>query len=178
MVSRVFTPIELVAEKAAAHVRARHPASLLCLDVGTRNIGVAVSDSIFRRSRPLGIIRRVPPVHSRPSMDRVAEQIRVVAHKHASFAVVVGWPVQLDGRPGDQCMEVHRFVTALVAPGRLTLPVSFVDERLSTVDALRHLGAHTPRSRSRKKALRDPMSAVIILARLLESLEFRRYFGP
>ena len=134
--------------------------TILCLDVGDRRIGLAVSDPGNLLASPLGAIRRT---------RRARDVDSVLAHaaERRADRVVVGMPLSLDGRAGPQAKKVESFIEALRR--RTGLPVHTVDERFSTAEAERLLRqAGVQPSREREKV--DAAAAAVILQEYLDGL--------
>jgi putative Holliday junction resolvase len=106
--------------------------TLLGLDVGERRIGVAVADPQSGRVRALATIRRSDP-------ERDAATLRRLAQEHRAAELVVGLPLSLDGSEGPQATATRSWAEA-VAPF-LPLPVSWRDERRTSVNAEARLGS-------------------------------------
>lgn len=123
------------------------------LDVGTKTIGIAVSD-------PLGITAQpVTTIHRRDMARDLAELRELVAVYEVS-CLVVGYPRNMNGTIGEQARFVDRFLEALRAD--IHLPIELVDERLTTRQAnqamlMLNVKAH------RRKAIIDQQAAVLIL---------------
>jgi putative pre-16S rRNA nuclease len=131
---------------------------VLALDVGQARIGVATSDPEGLLATPRGMIRR----HS--NAQAVEAIARMVAEAGAE-RVVVGLPISLDGRLHDQARAVQSFGKRVAA--RLSVPVVYWDERLSTVtasEALRAAGVSQARMRERI----DAAAAAVILQDYLD----------
>jgi putative holliday junction resolvase len=103
---------------------------LLCLDVGERRIGVAVSDPSGRLATPLTIVERRA---AERDFQRIADLVRT----EGAAQVVVGLPRTLGGEIGPQARRVRRWADRL-AP-YLSVPLVFADERYSTAEAARRL---------------------------------------
>ena len=100
---------------------------LLGLDMGEKRIGVALSDPEGFLARPLEVIRRRSRRQDFETLDRLVVQCDVER-------VVVGLPLTAEGGVGPQARRVKRYTREL---GRvLSVPIDFMDERYSTVDAL------------------------------------------
>ena len=104
----------------------------LCLDVGERRVGVAVSDLEGRLASPLMVITRREPGRD---FRRIAE----LAREHEAQRVVVGLPRTLAGEIGPQARRVQRWSQRLAC--YLDVPIVFADERYSTAEAARRLSA-------------------------------------
>jgi putative holliday junction resolvase len=136
------------------------------LDVGERRIGVAVSDVTRTLARPLTVlsIARLDT----GAVARAADEIgRLAAEEDGVGAIVVGLPRRLDGRPTTLTEGVQAFASQLGA--RTGLPVTFQDERLTSVEAESRLAERDKDWRSRKKRL-DAAAAAIILQDHLDGL--------
>lgn len=133
---------------------------LLALDYGSRRIGLAVSD-------PLGITAQPLPSVRREGDRKDIEAIATVAKELGVTEVVVGLPLLPDGREGSQAERVRAFSEKLGA--RLGLPVTLWDERMTTVQAERHLIASGFRREARRQ-VRDGLAALLILQ---SALDFR-----
>ena len=96
---------------------------VLALDYGRARTGVAVSDPSGTVARPLTVVERA---ESGPGLDRIAELV----DEEQPDRVVVGLPVTLAGREGEQAAATRRFVDGL--SGRLGVPVELFDERFTT----------------------------------------------
>ncbi|HEY8552330.1 MAG TPA: Holliday junction resolvase RuvX [Thermaerobacter sp.] len=139
----------------------------LGLDLGTRVIGVAISD-------PQGIVARPLTSLPRRSDAENAAQVAALARRYDAHGVVVGWPRRLDGRRGPEAEAAERFADALRQAG--VARVTLWDERLSTVEAERVLIAADV-SRRRRKQVIDRMAATVILQGFLEAARRQRPNG-
>ena len=130
------------------------------LDLGTRRIGVAVSDSGGVLATPSATIERSGDADA--DRARIAEVVRELEAK----AVIVGLPLSLDGSTGPAAAAALTEAEAL----RLVLdvPVECHDERLSTVSANRSLAASGVKSRGRRKVV-DQVAATVLLQSWLDS---------
>lgn len=144
--------------------RLKRDERLLGLDVGTKTIGLALSDVMRRIATPLETIRRT-------KFKADADKLLGLAAEHGAGGLVVGLPVNLDGTEGPRAQSTRAFVRNL-AP--LTdLPAAFWDERLSTAAAERAL-LEADASRKRRAELIDKMAAAYILQGALDRLNFSR----
>jgi|SRR5215831_17246502 len=123
------------------------------LDLGTRNIGVAVSDELGITAQPVTTVRR------RTLAADLAE-LKTLAQAHQVEKWVVGLPLHMNGSEGPKAVQARQFGAALEnASGR---PVEFFDERLSTRSAERVL-LEADMSRRKRRQVIDRLAAVIIL---------------
>lgn len=133
---------------------------LMALDVGTKTIGVAVSDTTR-------IVASGVETLQRTKFTADAEALAKLVATHQVVGIVIGLPVNLDGSNGPRVQSTRSFANNL-AP-KLALPVLLWDERLSTVAAERAL-LEADTSRARRKEVIDKVAAVIILQGLLERI--------
>ncbi len=124
-------------------------ATLLAFDFGTRNIGVAVGQTVTGTASPVGsvAVRR-----GAPDWDAIEALLR----RWRPDALIVGLPLNMDGTEQWTTALSRRFARRL--EGRFSLPVHLVDERLSTREARERLGAT-----GRRDAEDDPVAAQVIL---------------
>ena len=134
--------------------------ALVGLDLGTRTIGVAVSDTARRVASPLETIRR-----TKFGADAAA-LARLVAARGIG-GVVLGLPRNMDGSEGPRSQSTRAFARNLA--GVIPLPMTFWDERLSTVAAERAL-LEADTSRRRRAEVIDHVAAGFILQGLLDRL--------
>jgi putative Holliday junction resolvase len=135
-------------------------ARLLGLDLGTKTIGLALSDLERQIATPLETIRRV-----KFGLDAAA--LLKIAEKHAVAGLIVGLPLNMDGSEGPRVQSTRAFVRNLVP---LTpLPIAFWDERMSTMAVTRTL-LDADASRAKRAAVVDKMAAAYILQGALDRL--------
>lgn len=132
---------------------------ILGLDMGTRRIGVALSDALGLTAQPLTVL-----VRTTPSEDLAAMEALVI-HHHVD-AVVVGLPLTLRGQRGPQAQRVAAFAETLRR--RLSVPIHLVDERLTTVEGTRVLQELGVTRRAQRQTI-DRVAAQLILQQFLES---------
>ncbi len=136
-------------------------APLAGLDLGTKTIGVAVSDTSRLIASPLGLIRR-----SKFTED--VEVLFALMTKRAAAGLVIGLPVNMDGTEGPRCQSVRAFGRHLL---RLRdMPIAFWDERLSSAAVNRVLIDEADSSRGRRAEVVDKMAAAWILQGALDRM--------
>ncbi|NLH81101.1 MAG: Holliday junction resolvase RuvX [Phyllobacteriaceae bacterium] len=136
-------------------------ARLLGLDLGTKTIGLALSDLGRRIATPLETIRR-----RKFSLD-VAELL-AICDKHAIAGLILGLPLNMDGSEGPRAQATRAFVRNL---SPLTaLPMAYWDERLSTTAVTRTL-IEADASRARRAEVVDKMAASFILQGALDRMQ-------
>ncbi|KAA2312720.1 Holliday junction resolvase RuvX [Pseudooceanicola sediminis] len=134
------------------------------LDLGEKTIGVAVSDTFLSVASPLETIRR-----RKFTVD--AEALLAILSKRNIGGIVMGLPRNMDGSEGPRCQSTRAFARNL---SRLTeIPISFWDERLSTVAAERAL-LEADTSRRRRAEVIDHVAASYILQGALDRLRYLR----
>lgn len=137
-------------------------ARLLGLDLGTKTIGLALSDVERRIATPLETIQRI-------KFGQDAAALLKIAEKHQIAGLVIGLPLNMDGTEGPRAQSTRAFVRNL-AP--LTqLPIVFWDERMSTLAVTRTL-LDADASRARRAAVVDKMAAAYILQGALDRLGY------
>lgn len=132
---------------------------LLGVDYGSVRIGLAVSDAERRLASPLA-------VYETRGRERDAEYFRVLVDAEEIGALVVGLPVHSDGREGQKAIEARAFGAWLAAT--TGLPVTFWDERFSTVEAESALW-QAGLTHKKRKARRDRVAAQIFLQAYLDA---------
>lgn len=138
------------------------PASgaLIGLDLGTKTIGVALSDLRRSIATPVQTIKR-----SKFTID--AERLEALASDREAVGLVIGLPRNMDGTEGPRCQSARAFARNFSA--RLPYPITFWDERLSTVAVERTL-LDADASRKRRAEVVDKMAASFILQGALDRL--------
>ncbi len=131
---------------------------ILCLDVGDKRIGVALSDPLGILASPLTIIER------RDEAVDIASIAGLVA-THRAARVVVGLPVSLSGKISQQAEKVKAFADSLSAG--IPVPLVFRDESLSTVTA-QELLRQAGRKRKDRPKHDDAAAACVILQGYLD----------
>jgi putative Holliday junction resolvase len=136
---------------------------LLALDVSKRAIGVAGADAGWRLATPLTTIRR-----TRWAND--LERLGGVIRERAAGALVLGWPLNMDGNEGPRCQAVRAFAESLDAA--LGLPILLWDERLTTFAAEEAAERAGLRGKKRTEML-DALAAAAVLQDVLNALARR-----
>ncbi len=131
----------------------------LALDLGSRRIGVAVSDPSGTLATPHVVLERA--AEQGLDHDAVAALVAEVGAER----VVVGLPLSLDGSAGPAVRLVRAEVETLAA--RLTVPVEYHDERFSTVSANRALVAAGVKAPARRRMV-DKVAAAVLLQSWLD----------
>ena len=137
---------------------------IMALDVGSRTIGIACSDALLLTAQGIETIRRT-------SLEKDFNRLRELISEYEVHELVVGMPKNMNGTKGERAEKTEEFVEKMKAV--IDLPVTFWDERLSTVMAERQLIAADV-SRKKRKGVIDKMAAVVILQGYLDRLQFSK----
>ena len=138
-------------------------ARLMGLDLGTRTIGLALSDVRLSIASPFDTIRRT-------KFTQDAQALFALMDRQGVGGLVLGLPVEMDGTEGARCQSTRAFVRNLL---RLRdVPVALWDERLSTAAFTRTL-LEADASRARRAQVVDKMAAAYILQGALDSMAGR-----
>ena len=135
-------------------------APVIGLDLGSKTIGVAISDITRRIATPVETI-------ARRKFTEDARRLLAIVDERKAGLILLGLPLNMDGSEGPRVQSTRAFARNLA---RLTpLPITYWDERLSTAAVERMLiGADT--SRARRSEVIDKLAAAYILQSALDSL--------
>lgn len=135
-------------------------ARLIGIDVGTKTLGLALSDVSRMIASALETIRR-----TKFKVD--SARLLEIANTHAVGGFVIGLPLNLDGTEGPRSQATRAFARNLAA---LTpLPIAFWDERLTTAEAERML-IEADATRRRRAEVIDKLAATLILQGALDRM--------
>ncbi len=132
---------------------------IMCLDLGTSRIGVALSDL-------LGYTAQGAETIQSKGFEADLETIKQLIKKHQVFRLIIGYPLNLDGSEGNKAKAIREQYEAISA--QVGIETLLWDERFSTKEAERAL--HW----KKKKQAIDRMAAQIILQSYLEYLSLKR----
>jgi len=133
---------------------------LVGLDVGTKTIGIAISDGLRLAATPLQTVNR-------KKFQADARIILEIADNRSAGGFVIGLPMNMNGTEGPRCQSVRAFAAKF---SELTdLPSAFWDERLSSVAAERTL-IDAGASRKKRKGVINHVAASLILQGALDRL--------
>ncbi len=131
----------------------------LGVDYGKKRVGVAVSDALGIAASPVDVIEETDP-------GKVAKRVAAIAKEKDAKTLVVGMPVNMDGSEHAETARVRAFAEQC---GRFAgLPVEYVDERLTTRQAERHLWDAGLAQKGRKARV-DMVAAALLLQSWLDS---------
>ena len=137
---------------------------IMSLDVGSRTIGIACSDALLMTAQGIETIRRT-------SLEKDFNRLQEIISEYEVHELVVGMPKNMNGTKGERAEKTEEFVEKMKEV--IDLPVTYWDERLSTVMAERQLIAADV-SRKKRKSVIDKMAAVVILQGYLDRLQFNK----
>lgn len=129
------------------------------LDVGTKTVGIAVSDALGITAQPITTLRRT-------NLRADLTELRRLAEHHGVEHAVVGLPLNMNGSEGPSAVEARRFGDAVART--LGIRVEYWDERLTTAAANRML-LEADVSRARRRAVVDQVAAALILQGWLDA---------
>ncbi|HEY2070087.1 MAG TPA: Holliday junction resolvase RuvX [Rhizomicrobium sp.] len=133
---------------------------LLGLDLGEKTIGLALSDTLLTIATPMETLKR-----GKFTLD--AQSLSAIAAKQGVGGLVIGLPLNMDGREGPSSQSARAFGRNFAT--RSELPILFWDERLSTSAVTRAL-LEADASRKRRSEVVDKMAAAYILQGVLDRM--------
>jgi len=133
---------------------------ILGLDLGTKTIGVAVSDAMRYSASPLETIKRT-------KFTQDAERITALVAENNAVALILGLPLNMDGTEGPRVQSTRAFARNLSQ--KIDLPIAFWDERLST-SAVTRMMIEADLRRDRRAEVVDKLAASYILQGALDRL--------
>jgi putative Holliday junction resolvase len=133
---------------------------LLGLDLGTKTIGIAISDGVRYSATPLETITRT-------KFTKDAERIAELITENHAVGIVLGLPLNMDGSEGPRAQSTRAFARNLAQ--KITIPIVFWDERLSTAAVTRMMIDADVR-RDKRAEVVDKLAASYILQGALERL--------
>jgi putative holliday junction resolvase len=144
------SPLDGLAEKG----------KLMGLDLGTKTIGVAISDALRMTASPVETIKRI-------KFTQDAERLATLIADNNVTGIVIGLPLNMDGSEGPRVQSTRAFVRNLKQ--KIDLPMVFWDERLSTMAVTRTM-IEADLSRARQAEVVDKLAASYILQGALDRL--------
>jgi putative Holliday junction resolvase len=139
-------------------VSAQEKRRVLALDVGTKRIGLAVTDELGITAQPLETLIRQNKRKDLAALKELVEELQITD-------IVIGMPLRMSGESGTQAEKVKTFADELRK--QLAQPIHFYDERLTSAEANRMLN-EAGMTRLDRKGVVDQMAAVLILQGWME----------
>ena len=130
------------------------------LDLGSKTIGLALSDVMRTIATPYDTIRRT-------KFTADAQALLAAIDAEDVRALVIGLPISMDGTEGPRCQSTRQFAANLLE--KRDLPIAFWDERLSTVAVERMLVDDVDMTRQRRGQIVDKLAAAYILQGALDA---------
>ena len=137
----------------------------LGLDLGTKTLGMAISDKTNTIASPLKVIR-----FKEGNYDEAIKATLEVIKEYNISKIALGLPKNMDNSEGFASLRSKDFKTKLEA--KTDVPITFIDERLSTVEAESYL-LDADLSRKKRKKVIDGVAAELILETFLKMEEFK-----
>ena len=133
---------------------------LLGLDLGSKTIGLALSDVRLTIASPMETVKR-------KKFTQDAERLLTIIQEQNVGGLVLGLPKNMDGSEGPRCQSTRQFAKNIAE--KTDIAISFWDERLSTIAVTRTL-IEADASRKRQSELVDKLAASYILQGVLDNL--------
>lgn len=156
--------MSLITQQELSDLCTQNKGRLLGLDVGTKTVGLALSDMGYIIASPYQTLERKGWKQDLPFLSNLIQQQNVIA-------LVIGWPLNMDGSMGSRCEYVRDFGDKLQET--IDLPLIYWDERLSTV-AVQRMLIEADLSRKRRGEVVDKLAASYILQGVLDRLHNMR----
>ncbi|MCK5425782.1 MAG: Holliday junction resolvase RuvX [Emcibacter sp.] len=135
---------------------------LLGLDLGSKTIGIALSDIMCSIATPMETLKRT-------KFSKDAERLITIINEQNVGGLVLGFPLNMDGSEGPRCQSTRAFAKNMSE--KTDLPIALWDERLSTIAVTRTL-LEADASRKRRKEVVDKMAAAYILQGALDKMSY------
>jgi putative holliday junction resolvase len=133
----------------------------LALDVGSKTIGLAMTDEAMIAAHPLAVLQRV-------GQSGDAAAVVALVREHGVTDLVVGMPFELSGKIGHRARRVQALIAALAAAIPPGVRIHEQDERFTTAEAERVL-LDADVSRARRRSVIDQQAAALILRAWLDA---------
>jgi putative holliday junction resolvase len=143
-----------------AEMRLGRDRRILALDLGTKTIGLALSDVSRRIATPMAAL-------GKKKFAANAEELKTLVAEHGVGGIVIGLPLNMDGSEGPRAQSARQFAANLAA--KIDAPIALWDERLSTAAVTRTL-IEADASRARRREIVDKLAAAYILQGALDFL--------
>lgn len=138
---------------------------LMALDVGAKTIGLATALWGAELTMPLRTLKRI-------KFTQDAEALKIAIRQYDVSALVIGYPLQLDGTEGRRCQSVRDFTTELenvFKKAGLDMPMTYWDERFTTIQADEVIHSPVNNLRTKRDQIIDAVAAQQILQDFVET---------
>ena len=132
---------------------------ILALDMGTKRIGIAVSDELELTAQGVDVLTRA-------GRSKDFARMREIIENYSPYLLIVGMPLNMDGTSGESARQALAFADSL--KDKFGIPVETWDERLTTVSSERIL-LEADISRQKRKKVIDKVAAILILQSFMDS---------
>ena len=132
----------------------------MSLDLGKKNIGIAISDQNLVIASPFKVLKR-------KTFTKDANELISIIKDNSVGGLIIGWPLNMNGTEGPMCLKVRNF--SIMFLKIYDIPISFQDERLSTVAVERNMISSNTSRKKRSKII-DSIAATWILQTSLDYL--------
>lgn len=156
--------MSIIDKQELLNLSATSKGKLLGLDIGTKTVGIALSDLTRSIASPY-------LSHERKGWKRDLPVLEKIIADNQVYAIVAGLPLNMDGSEGPRCDYVRKFMAHVI--DAIPLPVCFWDERLSTL-AVERMMIEADMSRKRRSEIVDKLAASYILQGALDWLRNHR----
>lgn len=133
---------------------------IMGLDIGEKTIGIAICDPLGYTAQGITTVRR-------KGKESDIEELKKVCNEYQVEEIIAGLPKNMNGTLGPQSEKIIKFCDFIKE--RLTLPLKYWDERLTTVAANKAM-LESDMSRSKRKKIVDKVAATYILQGYLDSI--------
>ena len=140
----------------------------LGIDLGSKTLGLALSDGGLRVASPLGL-------HKSRKFSLDAKELAVAIDHHQVTAMVLGMPLRMDGSWGARAQSTKGFAHNLRAKAGIKIPIFFWDERMTTAEVERMLIKEMDMTRKRRANVIDKLAATVILQNFLDAYNTARH---
>lgn len=136
---------------------------ILALDFGSKTVGVAITDPLLITAQELETIVREKPSALRATLRRIVE----IVEQYDVGQIVLGLPLNMNDEEGERVEATRDFAEQLRK--RISVPIDFIDERLTTIEADEILAEQGVPKSERKKVI-DQVAAAIMLREFLDNM--------
>lgn len=136
---------------------------ILALDFGSKTVGVAITDPLLITAQELETIVREKPSALRATLRRIVE----IVEQYDVGQIVLGLPLNMNDEEGERVEATKDFAEQLRK--RISVPIDFIDERLTTIEADEILAEQGVPKSERKKVI-DQVAAAIMLREYLDNM--------